>query len=249
MAKQSGIIKLRGALDGIVFVRTKDGNFAKVRSGSLKRKMATDPKYQRTRENMNEFKAAGKAAGLVKLPFAGLLARNADTYCAGRLTKLMMAFIKLDSTSDRGERTPGRALASPSVQAMLENFNFNINAKLQAVLYNLPTVNVNSGIISLANFNAQKDLALPANTTHVSLSGAWAKIDLDAGQWEVQLTNVINMPIGNTTNNVALTPAALPTQAGLNLFVLKVEFFEEVNGQQYSLMNGINNPVSIIKVS
>jgi hypothetical protein len=248
MAKQNGIIKLSGALDGIVFVRRKDGDFAKVRTGSVKMKMSTGANYERTRENMNEFKAAGKSTGLLRMPFAEMIAENADTQSTARLTKLMMDVIKLDSTSKRGERTPGTALALPAVKQMLENFNFNINAKLHLVLYTVPAVDVNTGVITLANFNPQKFLALPAQATHVTISGAWAKVDFNGRNWEVQTTNAVNLQTDNTVSNVVLTPSSVPSLPGLSLFVIKVEFFEEVNGDQYSLRNGSNNPVCIFKV-
>ena len=60
---------------------------------------------------------------------------------------------------------------------------------------------------------------------------------------------MVNVPINATPGNVVLTPVAVPTGAGTNLFLLEVEFFQMVNGLQYSLKNGAFNALSIVEVS
>ncbi|TNE98658.1 MAG: hypothetical protein EP322_04550, partial [Bacteroidetes bacterium] len=61
-------------------------------------------------------------------------------------------------------------------------------------------------------------------------------------------TNVINLPIDATSTNVVLSPAAAPAGAGTDLYLLMIEFFQEVNGNQYVLKNGAFNALSIVEV-
>jgi len=56
-------------------------------------------------------------------------------------------------------------------------------------------------------------------------------------------------PIDANAVNVNLTPASAPTGTGTDIFILMIEFFQEVNGVQYSLNNGQYNAMSIVEVN
>jgi hypothetical protein len=60
MAKQTGIIKLKGTIGGISFYKTSDGHLAREKGGVDKSRIQNDPAFQRTRENGAEFGRAGK---------------------------------------------------------------------------------------------------------------------------------------------------------------------------------------------
>ena len=50
MAKQLSHIKLAGTIGGITYFQSPDGYIAKGKSQLSKERIATDPKFQRTRE-------------------------------------------------------------------------------------------------------------------------------------------------------------------------------------------------------
>jgi len=63
MARQKGIIKLKGTIGDITFYKTsQDGHLALEKGGIEKSRIESDPAFQRTRENGAEFGRAGKAA-------------------------------------------------------------------------------------------------------------------------------------------------------------------------------------------
>ncbi|WP_118193074.1 hypothetical protein [Albibacterium indicum] len=55
MARQSGIIKLKGIIWDITFYKSKDGYLARQKGGVDKERFHNDPKFQRTRENAAKF--------------------------------------------------------------------------------------------------------------------------------------------------------------------------------------------------
>ena len=55
MARQKGIIKLKGSIGDVSFYKTKDGYLAREKSGVDKDRIKNDPAFQRTRENGAEF--------------------------------------------------------------------------------------------------------------------------------------------------------------------------------------------------
>ena len=67
MAKQKGIIKLEGTIGDITFYKSQDGYLAREKGGIDANRIASDPAFQRTRENGSEFGAAGKAGKMLKV--------------------------------------------------------------------------------------------------------------------------------------------------------------------------------------
>jgi len=69
MARQSGIIPLKGTIGNITFYKTKAGHLAREKGGVDAGRIATDPAFIRTRENGAEF---GRAVRFPKIGPVGL---------------------------------------------------------------------------------------------------------------------------------------------------------------------------------
>lgn len=83
----------------------------------------------------------------------------------------------------------------------------------------------------------------------MTFSGGVAIVDFSTGDKEMTLFNPVNMIISNNSGNVNLSLAGpLPPIIGNRFFLLKVEFFQMVNGQQYSLKNGAYNALTIVEI-
>src|SRR4051812_5812842 len=103
MAKQKGIIKLKGSLGGITFYQRNGQDLTRETSGPTKHKIANDPNFIRTRENNQEF---GGAASIGKAFRTGLVMdfkEMSDSTCTARVTKLMKQIIS-KGTGLRGQR-------------------------------------------------------------------------------------------------------------------------------------------------
>jgi hypothetical protein len=250
MAKQKGIIKIRGTIGDITFFKAKDGDmYAREKTSIDGERIKNDPNFIRTRENGKEFGAAGKDAKLIRDAFNSNLVTAKDYRAHSRLVRLLMQISKLDTTSVRGSRTVGTAIISPTAMGLLKGFNFNINAQLAEILKKPYALNIATGVTTVNGLIPVNDVLPPEGATHVTLRGAWGKIDFVNRVFNVSQTNAVNLPINATSTNVTLTPTAAPTGAGTNIFLLQVEFFQLVNTVQYSLKNGAHNALSIIGVS
>lgn len=93
------------------------------------------------------------------------------------------------------------------------------------------------------------DVAFPVGATHISFTGCYANLNYATALVDVKLTNVVNVPIDAATTAVLLTPTAVPTGTGTKIYLLRVEFFQLMNGVQYSLKNGAYNALRIIEVA
>lgn len=130
MAKQTGIIPLKGTIGNITFYKSGDGYLAREKGGVDAKRIATDPAFQRTRENGAEFGRAGRGSKLLRNAIRQLVQNASDRLMTSRLTRAMMEVIKADATNERGQRNviDGEAV-------LLEGFDFNNNGKLSTTLY------------------------------------------------------------------------------------------------------------------
>src|SRR6476646_10611033 len=97
MAVQMGIIPLQGTIGNIIFYKMGDKYFARTKGGPSSERVATDPKFQRTRENASEFGRAVTAAKLLRTAFQALVYANGDKLLARRLTSKMISVLQADA--------------------------------------------------------------------------------------------------------------------------------------------------------
>lgn len=248
MAKLKGILKIEGTLQEMTFYKTQDGNLVKTKSGVSGDRIANDPAFARTRENGSEFGSSATAGKLLRDAVRNMVATASDNRVTSRVTQIMTQIKNFDTTSLRGERSVDVGIATAEGKALLKGFNFNDKAILGAILYKPYAVNTTTGVISIADLVPINDIAVPSGTTHVSMKGAFAIVDFDAGTSDVGYTNITNLPVDGTSTAVTLTPASVPAGTGTKLYLLQIEFFQEVNAVQYSLNNGAYNALAIIEV-
>lgn len=248
MARQKGIIKLEGKIGDISFYKSKDGFLAREKGGVDGARIKNDPAFVRTRENGSEFGSSASSGKLLRDSIRTMMQNASDSRVTSRLTKLMTQIKNLDGTSARGERNVGVGMATVEAKALLKGFNFNDKAILGSILFNGYAVDVATGVITLDGLVPINELNAPAGATHITLRGAWAKVDFSTGDTDVQESAAVNLLIDATATDVVLTPVAVPAGVGTDIFLLMIEFFQEVNGDLYSLKNGAYNALSVVEV-
>jgi hypothetical protein len=246
MAKLKGIIKIEGTLQDMTFYKTQDGHLVKTKSGVSASRIASDPAFARTRENGAEFGSAAKAGKLLRNCTRVLLKSASDNRVVSRVTQMMYKVQLEDKTSARGERKVSIGIATAEGQNLVKSFNFNDKSVLGSVLHKPYAVDTATGVITIADFTPSLDITVVEGATHVSLSGAFASVNFETGESEIQYTNVENLPIDATVTPITLTPTAAPAVVGTQFFLLEIVYLQEVNGTQYSLNNGLFNALSII---
>ncbi len=249
MARQNGILKIKGTIGGMTFYKSQDGDLVREKGGVDGDRIANDPAFARTRENGEEFGSAGSAGKLLRDALRPMMLNAADGRVTSRITQLMTDALKLDTTSVRGKRTPAVGFNGAPGKALLKGFNFNISSILGSVLFKPYTVNTTTGVIGITGLVPLNDVAYPSGATHLSITGAMGNINFATGAVDVKLTNTMNMAISATPTTMTLTPTAVPAGTGVKVFLLKVEFFQLLNGVQYGLKNGSYNALAIVEVA
>jgi len=249
MARQSGLIKLKGTLDNVNFYKTKDGNLARMKTSVDAKRIANDPAFERTRENGKEFGSSAASGKLLRDAVRPMSMNASDGRVTARMTKVMTVIKNLDAVNDRGKRVVSQGIQDPEGVAALKGFDFNKEALLGSILYKPFTVDPASGEIVIPNLVPQMDISWPQGATHIQLSCGFVGVDFDTNEKDLQISQMVNLPIDPTATTVTLTPAGAPAVATTKLFLLKIEFFQEVNGVQYTLKNGAYNALKVVEVA
>ena len=154
----------------------------------------------------------------------------------------------LDTVNDLGNRVVSQGIQEPAGIALLKGFDFNKEALLGSIIYKPFAVNTATGEIVVANLVPQMDVQWPQGATHIQLTSGFVGINFETGENELQVSASVNLPINMDSTDVTLTPAAVPAVANTKFYLLKIEFFQQVNGVQYTLKNGLYNALRIVEV-
>ena len=249
MARQKGIIKLKGTIGDITFYKTKDGHLAREKGGIEASRIKNDPAFQRTRENGSEFGRAGTAGKILRTSLRSLLVNSADGRMVSRLTQAMVKVIQADMISVRGLRNVIDGEAE-----LLTGFEFNIRGKLGTSLFApfVAAIDRASGAISvdLDSFIPVNMIAAPSGTTHYKIISAGAEVDFEAETFVEAHSETAILPWdAAATVPISQVNAVTPGSTKPLFLALGVEFYQEVNGQMYALKNGAYNPLALVQVS
>ncbi|MBB6681502.1 hypothetical protein H4O20_08605 [Aequorivita sp. 609] len=246
MARQSGIIKLKGTIGDISFYKTSDGHLAREKGGVDKNRIMNDPAFQRTRENGAEFGRAGKGGKLVRNALRILMQNAKDKRVTSRLTKEMLVVVKSDTVNERGLRT-----VQDGNLDLINDFDFNIRGKLGNTLFSPYTAGFDrvtgEFTADLAPFSPVVRIAAPGGTTHFRIISGAAELDFenDLFVFDMDSSGILPYTVPDTAVlNLVSTLTANSTLPVVG--VLGIEFYQEVNGEMYSLKNGMYNSLAIV---
>ena len=105
-----------------------------------------------------------------------------------------------------------------------------------------------TGEIDFASLVTANDISYAKGATHVSLQSAFLDLDFVSGINAIEYSPKTNLVIDSTSTSATLTPAGVPAGSGNKIYLLMLEFFQEINGIQYSLKNGAYNVLAIVGV-
>ena len=248
MAKQSGVVKIRGAVDDLTFMETKDG-FKVRKKGRVvtKATIATDPRYARMRENMSEFSRAVEGSKLLRLAVQDALLDIAEKRLGTRLNKALMTVLMSDHVSARGKR-----LLMKGDAKLLKDFAFNSNAVLTQVFKVTPALSIDRVTgkltVDIPAFIPENVITSPAGTTHFKIHSAAAEINFDTGVFitkqleSAAIKNDDVMATAASSQQHALTP----NSTNPLFLLLGIRFFQEVNGNLYPIKNSAFNALNIV---
>ena len=248
MPRVNGVVSFQGTYEDMTFYKKEGKNYVRKKSGVSKERIANDPNYVRTRENMNEFSLNISSGKMLRLSLGSLVFKAKDARLSNRLMQTMSKIKNLDSTSARGERSVSNGIATAEGKQYLIGFDFNSNAPLDSVLFANYTLDTATGEIAIASIIPADQLRFPEGATNVVFQCGVLNIDFATGLTDLVLSPPNNLLLNMTQSSISMMPASMPTGAGVTVYLFIVTFFQEINGVQYSLKNEEYNVLHIVDV-
>lgn len=248
MAKNKSLFKIEGTLDELTFYKTAEGNYVRMKGGVSKERIMNDPSFVRTRENMSEFTHIARTGKHFRQSLGGLLKQAKDNRLTGRMSQVLAQVKKLDHQSLRGQRQVAKGISVPEGKYLLENFDFNKYAPLQQVLLKQVVVDTATAGISIQGLIPLEDLNIPEGATHLAIKAAHLKYDFDTAGSDLQVSQELVLAIDMQSTDVQLAPSQLASGTGISFYLISILFYQEVNGNFYSLRNGRFNVLNILKI-
>ena len=249
MPKQTGIIKITGTIDGLIFYKLGDEYYVRKKGILSKERIANDPVFQRSRENSSEFCRAAKAGKLFRNAFADMVKYSSDYALTARVAKVMTQLKDMDLISQRGHRQVSHGIQSVEGKALLKDFNFNVDAKLDSVILKKYAFDATSGQLDMEGLVTKNDVNIAIGATHVCFRSAWTRIDFEQGVFNTVYSEPKYCPIQDGKQHLGLGFDNIPSLAsGEQIFVLQVLFYQEVNGIRYFLKNANFNCMKVIAI-
>jgi hypothetical protein len=259
MAKQTGLVRYNGTLGNVRHFKIKGlvGDFAGLVGGPTSEQVLTDPTFERTRENMNEFGGSAKAGKAVRTALSQIIKPMSDPQMTGRLTGIMKKINLEDQTEARGYR----AILISTQRQYLIGFAFDKNVSLEGTFnadYSLShTTDRDSATLTVPAFTPSNSVNAPAGATHFRLINAIASVS----DFAYNDTTGIYEPIdvaNNELSNVAyssyidlyapvtastVVTATLPGSPTLSddvsvLQCIGIEFYQKVGANYYMFNSG-----------
>lgn len=248
MAKYKSLFKVRGTLDDVNFYKSEDGYRLRTKGGVDANRIKNDPSFERTRENNSEFGSSAKSGKLLRRSILDMVSNAKDSKLASRLTQTMSYVKNEDLISVRGQRNVSEGIQTAQGKTLLKEFNFNRKAPLEEVLLKEYALDSVTGEITIQDLIPTQHLSIPEGATHVEFISGFLNLDFATAERDLQVSNVVNLPLNGTATTVTLTPVASPVGTGQSFYLLKLAFFQEINGIQYPLKNGEFNALQILEI-
>lgn len=247
MAKQKGIIKLQGQIDGLSFYPSVFGLIVRRPNGLTKEKIYKSPIYERTRQNMYEFRNVLKCNKYIMNAIVRYLPSR-DIYNRNRLTSILTNVLKKDKLSRRGERNIARALQTVEGRDILRGFEFNKFATVLQVLRTDFELNMEDGSLSFREFLPDKDLFYPAGATHAEIKSIVSRIDFMGGNFETAVSENLPFSLEEQKMRMCIKPEKMPVGDGNIFFFIHISFYKKQNGILYPLENRQSEVLKMLKV-
>jgi hypothetical protein len=239
MARQDGVIPIRGKLDRIVFYKTSEGYLVKTKGSLDKKRVLKDPAFAGSRRASTAFKRAAEASGLLRRAMGLKALKCAETRMAGRLCGRMMQVVKTDRTDElmdqklveRGNLELLRGFAWHRDKPVMSVLAVNFRVEMEKATGELRVV--------LPEFVPSEALGVGNSITHFEIICSGALLDFERGKYEGDYVSSGVLPmggdaIGEMTLSCKVTAgSALPAVLGMG-----VVCYQEFGGEMVRMVEG-----------
>ncbi|MGR7812111.1 hypothetical protein [Lacinutrix undariae] len=246
MAKQKGIVFLEGTIGGVNFYYREGVPTARVAGGGFtKEAIKHSPNMVRVRESNNEFGMCAVVNKVFKQAIRPFLLGYKDGTLHSRLMRLFLKIKDCDVVSARGKRRVFLGLSNAVGRGLMQAFVFTPKrAMLLSCKYHFDWDGL---LFSTSGFNIDV-VVFPKEADYMEVVFGVLRFDFET----LSYTRVIASPllIGRdyTGDTFDILVEELPGGTGILFGMLRVAFYQEVNGVRYLLSGAKSFGVEVVSV-
>lgn len=244
MARQKGIIRVSGTINGLNFYNSPNyGDLIRIGGGGFK--SDSSKKYPRIKENNLEMGMASKVNARFKRSFSDLMIGFKDGSLHHRLQSLFMDIKNLDGISVRGQRTVAIGISSDYGKRLLKDFEFT--PKRPVLLNGRFDFDWNDYTLNVSQFNIQS-VDMPRNADVLGLELLTVDFNFESLSYATERSSLLELHRDFGDSSFSLQTAPLATHAGIRYAMLRVAFYQQVNGVNYLLKGAEGFGLGIVSV-
>ena len=243
MARQKGILRLSGTLDGLNFYHSRHGDLVRVSGGGFNSTSART--YPRIKENNDEMGMASKVNAAFKRCFRDLLIGYKDGTLHQRLQSLFMNLKDLDTLSVRGQRTVSIGIATDYGKRLLKDFKFT--PKRPVLLPGRLDFDWATQTLTVSQFDMQA-VAMQEGADLMGLELLTVNFDFETLDYVSERSTLLELDGDFADSHFSLSTTVLPDGPGIRFAVLRVAFYQQVNGVNYFLKGGEGFGLGIVSI-
>ena len=231
MAKQTGIIKLAGTIEGLNFYYLNGKPVARKSGGGFNgTAIKTKASMVRVRENSSEFGASMVAVKVFKASLAPFLTQFKDGQLHQRLAGLFSAIKRCDVVSERGKRNVSNGLATADGIALLENYVITSGKDLAGVLGCPYRFDFATGL-HLDEFDGKR-IKFANSSTHLKVVVGFLKFNFESLAYWLVVSDPVYLDKASV-GSFTLSPSDTNATAGKAVGVVFTQFVQETNSIYY----------------
>ncbi|RXJ51512.1 hypothetical protein [Gelidibacter gilvus] len=241
MAKQKGIIPLVGTIEGINFYYLYGKPVARKAGGGFNGSaIKTKKSMQRVRENGSEFGDCSRVNKMYRQALRPFYNNHKFTFFHSRLMTLFTGLKALDTENLRGERLVGKGVATDVGKQMLRNFNYTPDCVIGQVLPFEFNIDWTTYTLQFSKFSMDR-VSFISGATHVALQFGVLDFNFETMDYQLHMAAPLMLPKDFAGTHLSMMPSTLPSGLGIQLAVLGIRYFQEVDGEMYLLhaQNGV----------
>lgn len=179
MARQTGIIKVTGLLDGISYYQSPWGMIARRKGGASKERIKTAPEFENVRRHNAEFGNCSRAGAFLRKALMPFWFEKKVHARAGDFLQLMSDLMKLDGVSSYGSRSPGKGMSTVEGKKLVSGKSFEGKCLSARVFPKDLQVNLVNGGWQIELDCLPKLMKLPRAASFIEITFIRMSFDLD----------------------------------------------------------------------
>lgn len=237
--------------DGLVTYRLEgiEGHIVKEKTGFTKKGMAKDPKYDKSRENANEFGAVTRLCKAIRTALQEVLPKSNNLEVCNGLTTIMRKVMCCDTVAVRGHRCLKNGFESAGGKSLFTGHDFNPAGLLRNTFKGNYRFDAPKRQLVFEPFTTSEAFVFPEGADAVGLRLGALRFDFATSASFMKLSDLVLYGSDSSiTESLQLSVEDVPDGEGVVFYLLELAFFVENAGTFVSIPKNDTKVVYVLGV-